>query len=271
MIKTILRLLGMQYREPITQNYTIEETPIEMPIVGGRQSVQSLKSAMGVFSIETDSGFDLDALKELEWLAINDRYISKAVNNIVTLADSKENITFDRLISPANADKMLAHLSTVSKNWYMNNEGDTLNSVLYSQIATYGCISAEMEIKENLKGIKKVHLVQPTQIRFGVYDREQSNWPAYQIPTRAYSTDNLGGFGGIIPLRYPQYTYMAINRRDGSPYAVPPMIPAINDIALHNEIVGGFSQVMKMVGMLGFLEVSVVPPKQEKHNGYLDC
>jgi len=265
MFELLKRVLGLQWKpvSPPLQivSYTATEGSVEMPVRGGRSSVESATGLPGSLTIETDAGFDLNLLRVLQHLAIHNSYVSRAVQNIATLADTKEDIYFSKDVPESEVEKMRAHLETVSPKWYMAGEGGGLNFALYRQLATFGCVSAEMEILENLKGVRAVHLVAPPEIRFTTYDPKTGRWPAWQLPYKSYS--GSPATAGMIPLNYSQYTYSATARKSGSPYALPPFLAAIADVFLHNEIVGGFKQVMKMVGLLGFLEVKVTPPRRD--------
>ena len=266
MLELFNRFFGLGWK-PISPplqiaQYTATETGIEMPVSGGRSSVTSTTGAAGSLSIETDAGYDLNILKGLESLAIHDRYFSRAVSNIATLADTPEEIFFSKDVPEATVEKMRAHLENASKKWYFIGEGGGLNFALYRQLYIFGCLSAEMEILESMKGVRQVHLVSPAEIRFTSYDPIRGVWPAWQLPTKYYAAQKT--MAGMIPLNYSQYVYEALARKSGSPYGVPPFLAAVQDIFLHNDMVGGFKQIMNMVGLLGFLSVNVKAPKQNQ-------
>jgi len=239
------------------------EQTVEMPI--GSSSRSSVPEAANTFlpnsltPISIDFPFKL--LVNLENLQVFNRHISYAVENIITLGNTKHSIKFSEDVSDEQKVQMQEHLDSVCGSWYEFSDGTNgLINDLLVQLATYGCISAERIPHEDLSGIKKIVRVNPVNIRF-TYDKEEDSFNPIQqsIGLGVFQTNSLG----YIRLNKATYSYLAMKRYKTSPIATPPFFSAIEDLLVEEDMLKSFKNMMKRIGMLGFLSVMVTAPKHD--------
>ena len=234
----------------------------EMPIVkSGRSSIyEGIKSGLGTSNSIEPTSFPFEQLKFLQQLAMWNRHISLAVENIVTLGNTPYTIDFGN--TPKEKIKeMRAHLNKVVPNWYEHSEGEaSLDNDLLSQAAIYGAISAESVIKKDLSGISKIVRVDPYNIRFAYDAKKDTHTPLQKVDYIANNGKTSKRYNGYIELNTNQYSYIAMRRFGYQPYAVPPFISAIEDILIENDMVKNFANIMRRLGMLGLLSVLVKAP-----------
>ncbi len=227
-------------------------------IEGGRSSTNPLVNAFSDRTTSQSQFFKESDLKTLQCLAIWHRHLSYAVENIVDLGNNRSSISFGDFIPDSQQREMKDVLESKQKCWYGFNEGErSLDGDRFAQIATFGCYSTEAEIRDDLKGIKQIHLVNPCDINFA-YDSDRKIWVPIQ---RANKT--LGRWSGFRELNEIQYGYGAIRRLTDSPVGIPPFLSALEDIEIESDMIGNFKALMQKLGMLGFMNVLVEMPDQE--------
>ncbi len=228
---------------------TIDETPnVEMPTAGGRTSIPENNENLTYNSrVPVSAAFPFDVLKVIENLSITDRHVAYAVENIRTLGNTSHEIYFSESHSQAEIVKMKQHLENVKNGFYKHSAGiDSLVNDLFGQLAVFGCISAERVPNRNLKGIKEVVRVSPINIRFA-YDKENEDYIPMQINTISASA--------YVQLNTATYSYISLNKYKNTEYAIPPFISALEDIFNQISALKSFNNIIKRVGMLGFLSV----------------
>ena len=233
------------------------------PIRGGRSSVNESQGNLlpnANSPISTDYPFYL--LKILENLSIYNRHVSYAVDNIVSLANTPMDIYFADTVSDAETKAMKQHLKVVESQWYEFSEGrNSLTNDMLTQIAINGAVSVESVIKKNLSGIKKVVRVSPYAIRFAYDDKLEVHVPLQEWSGNINAQSKYPGF---VELNPRTYIYMANRRYNNSPYPVPPFVAAMEDLLTESDMIGGFKNVMKRMGMMGFLSVLLTAPQPKQ-------
>lgn len=236
---------------------------IELPVKGGRTSVyEGTRSGFGNKNTPEATTFPFQHLQFLQNLAMWNRHISLAVENIVTLGNTPYEIDFGDT-GQEQAKQMRKHLDIVVPNWYEFSDGEaSLDNDLLAQTAIYGAISAEGVVKKNLSGISKIVRVDPYYIRFAYDDKKDIHVPLQQAEFMAKNKRKLSSkYPGYIELNTRQYCYIAARRFTHQPYGVPPFISAIEDLLIENDMIKNFANVMRRLGMLGLLSVLVRAPK----------
>lgn len=239
-----------------------------LPVSGGRSSQPD---ALNTFAPknkmqEIPLDFSVEWLDTLENLAAYNSDIGYALDNIVQLANTPHDIYFDDNVKESDIPKMKAHLIEREKEWYENSGGlRSLKADLLAQIVINGSLSAEAYPDKKLKGIEQVVRIAPKNIRFK-YNKATGRHDAYQ-KVNGHTTE------GLLKLNPKTYKYIALRRYFASPYATPPFIAAIDALCTQKDMMENFKQIMKKLGMLGFLTAEVTAPTQrpgESENAYWD-
>lgn len=268
--------------EPEFDDQNVEESliagekAIAKPITSGRSSVPNHVSTFaprgGLEEIPPD--FAIEFLTTLENLAAFNSDISYALDNLVQLANTPHEITFSDKVSDEDAKEMRLFLKENEGGWYQFSGGmHSLKSDLLTQVIINGALSAEIIPGSKRRNglpdhVKQVVRIAPKYIRF-LYDREKDVFLPYQRPRNSIG---LGGnFIDLVELNTRQYHYIAWRRFFESPYAVPPFITAIEELVIKKDMKTNLKNIMKKLGMLGFLKGNVTPPPRnpgEKDDAY---
>lgn len=233
-----------------------------LPMSGGRSSVEGNTLGLPAQFGAVESDFPFQLLPVLENLAMYNRHVSYAVENIVTLAGTDVEIYFSDSVKDDQGKKMRQHLKNRERTWYAYTDGKaTMRNDLFAQIATFGPLSAEIVPLKNLKGVQKIVRVTPASIRFA-YDEQLDEY----IPLQKSPATTTGKYPGYVELNQQKYVYAAIRKYKNIPYAVPPLISALEDLITENEMLAGFKEIIKKLGLLGFLSVMVTAPDIDYQN-----
>jgi hypothetical protein len=227
----------------------------------GRTSVpeETIKTGMGrlagFYGITTPK-FPLEYLGILESLAIWNPDISQALSIVVNLGNTGHQVSVDG----KNPDAILDRLNTLAGKIYGIGGGmDGLVNHFLRQNALMGALSAEWVIEDNVsEGVKDVAVVPVRSIRF---KREDGIFKPYQYTGGAFDT-------AYVELNPLTYSYCPTHTMDDSPYGIPAFYAALKNIEIQLESVGGIAQIVKKMGLLGFLDVSLNIP--EKNSGESD-
>lgn len=237
---------------------------MQAPVSGGRQSVFQPEGLGLLTNIKAPvpSNFPFETLNALFNLSVYNRHISYAVDNIQTLGNTDYEISFGENVSSELDRKMRMHLRRKVENWYEFANGEaSLDNDLLAQLATYGALSAEGTILKDLSGIKSIVMVTPEQIRFA-YDRDKDIHIPLQKTNdinRLYNSSS--NYPGYVELNTNTYCYVAMRRYKELAYGIPPFISAIEDLLTESDMIKNLKNVMRRMGMLGFLSVLVKAPK----------
>lgn len=253
-----------EFDQKLGESYELKNAnSVEMPIEAGRTSIYEgdrYGSLVGNGPVYTN--FDFNVLQMLANLSIYNRHISLAVDNIITLGNTDYEIDFGESVGTKQAAEMRKFLWRQMENWYEFSSGEeSLDNDLLSQLATYGTISAETIIANDLRSIDNIVMVNPFYIRFAPNKTRTRHIPLQQVGGLA-SINSNDQFPGYIKLNTNTYHYIAMRRIGEMPYAIPPFVSAIEDIATQNDMVGNFKNMMRRLGMLGFLSVLIKAPTQ---------
>lgn len=213
--------------------------------------------------------FAIEYLDVMESLAVWNGSFSQALDNIVQLGNTEHEIEFQKGVSDSLQREILQVIEEGENNWYEFGEGhSSLKGDLLTQLVVNGCLSAEpIPEKTKLLGVSNVVRVRPKNIRF-VYDPKTTR----HLPHQRLGLSS-GGINGLRRLNTKTYTYIALRRYFESPYPTPPFMAAMRSLFIKDKMIDSFEHIMKMMGMLGFLEAKVKqPPKLpgEKDEQYYD-
>lgn len=234
------------------------------PISGGRDSVPDTGTLMDVILNEiaiVESDYPFELIDVLYHLATFNDDLSYAVDNIIQLGNTEYTIEFEDSISDETTRLMQQELEMCEKSWYLGGVNSLINDAL-GQAAITGAVSLEAIPSNSLDGIKRVVQVYAGQIRFR-YDMDADEYAPYQLPPhvigRSAAVDQW-----LIPLNEVTYSYLPIRRWKEKPYAIPPFFAALESIKIERDMICGLKNLLRRLGIFGFLNVLVNPPAQNQ-------
>lgn len=193
--------------------------------------------------------FPPELLALLEPLAVYNPDVAQALSIWVNLGNTGHEVQ----VEARNPDVVLERLNWLAGNVYRIGGGmDGVINHFLRQIPLMGALSAEWVIADRVAdGIVDVAVVPVKSIRF---KREDGEWKPHQYTGRA-------GDGAYVALNPYTYSYSPLQTLDGRPYAIPPWLAAIKNIEFQLDGLGNIGHILKKMGLLGFLDVSLeVPP-----------
>jgi hypothetical protein len=192
-------------------------------------------------------------------LVISDPYVNKYHHTTVALGNSGH----DLIVSAPSeqvAQVAIDEANRLADRCFPLAGGmPGLISGCFSQLARTTATCVEWVPDKTLSQIRRGYLVPIKSIRF-IYDNNQD----YVLCQNQQE--------GIVQLNRAQTVYYNAMVRDGNPYAVPPIVSAIEPCATHRAIVEKISLWMDKVSALGVMLAEVEPPprlpgeSQEKYN-----
>ena len=188
----------------------------------------------------------------------SDMYI--AATDMVRLINTGHTVRFDNKVSPEKAAKMLKHIENNQKSWAPHNGGmyGVVNKMIM-QVFIAGAISFEAVPSNDLDGVGYIAFPSPESIRF---KRElDGRYSPYQKSNRIGigTSDNPQGY---IKLNPATFKYCAVNGDEDSPYGIPPFLSALEGIATQKDMRENINNIMRLLGILGYLEVSIEKPSR---------
>jgi len=187
--------------------------------------------------------------------------ISIALQDMFKLANTGHKVTF-----PENTDEeakaMVGHLAIATKRWSKYTAGiDGLVNKFIVQCLVGGAISVEAVPNLKLNGLSTILFVNPEDIRFqrlqdGVYQPYQIN-KGINLP---YSNEKDPTSVPYIKLNNETYKYVSMFNDTDEPYGVPPFLAALDSLKTQADMRTNLKQIMELMGLLGFLEVTMDKP-----------
>lgn len=237
---------------------------IEGSIPPGRVSVPNdaemdvLTSIRGMTSMVTPS-FRTDLIPLIRDLYKVNPDMSIAVQDIFKLANTGHTITF-----PNNSDEesaaMLLHLDVAARRWSNYTAGiDGLVNKFMVQCLIGGAISIEAVPDLKLKGVSTVLFINPEDVIFqrksdGVYHPYQMNRSSRMFK---------GIMQPYIKLNMTTFKYNAMFNDTDEPYGIPPFLAALDSLKTQADMRTNLKQIMELMGLLGFLEVTMEKPDRQ--------
>jgi hypothetical protein len=180
-----------------------------------------------------------------------------ALQDMFKLANCGHTIKFPNN-TDAQEQKMIDHLRTVSDTWSRYTAGiDGLVNKFITQCLVTGAISVEAVPNKELNGLATILFLKPETILFeresnGVYRPYQKN-PLQSINNKP----------SWIPLNPQTYFYIGMFNDLDEPYGIPPFMAALDSIKGQHDMKENFKNIMEIMGMLGFLQVSLKKPNKK--------
>lgn len=212
--------------------------------------------------------FPIEYLGVMQNLTLANPDISQMVKNVVHLGNTGHKLVIEA-DTEAQEQAAIEEINSLNSRAFYRFGGldGYINSCL-RQIASSGAKSVEWVPQKDLSGIEKVVFVPVCSIRFRL-DKESGEYQPYQ------KRNNGIGFGqdNAIELNPYTYLYIALETLDNSPYAIPPILSALEAVMIQKDIIKNFRFVAKKLGLLGFTSFLLkAPPKApgEKDDAYVN-
>lgn len=229
-------------------------------VAPGRQSVPEDDLFGGIgrvasfYNIKTPK-FPLEYLKILEILSIWNPDLSQALSIIVNLGNTGHEISVDG----GKAEAVISRINDLAGSVYRTGGGmDGLVNHFLRQIAMMGALSGEWVVADSISnGIRDVVVVPVRTIRFKYED-------GIYLPHQ-YTGGGVGS--AYVALNPVSYSYSPVQTMDDSPYGIPGFYAALKNIEVQLDAVGGLSHIIRKMGLLGFLDVSMKIPERKAGEG----
>ncbi len=230
-----------------------------LPVNTGER--QTTSSTLGSIISEHFGGLEnpypIQLVEAIEYLVAFNPDFSYAMDNIIQLSNTKSNVIFSNKLSDSLIQEMKSKLETDVDTWYRYSGGiNSLRNDLLAQMVIHGVLAAEIVPSANLDGVSFVAIVNPATIVFK-YSQEHKTQIPHQRNTK----------GVLIPLNTNTFKYYTIRRIKDSNYPVPPFLSALENIEIEKDMVSNIREVVKKLGLVGFMEVLLSPPKARAERG----
>jgi len=235
---------------------------ISVDTVGFGELLRDLISEMR----SVGAAYPLEYLEAMQNLSLVNPDVAQMIDNIVQLGNTGHKVMVES-DSEQVRDDAIEELNRFNMTVFGRFGGidGFVNSAL-AQIGRGGAISVEWVVNEDLTGIDKMVFVPLKEIRF-LYDPDSGEYAPHQK-----TCDLTKGDQGLIALNTATYQYCAMQTLDNSPYAVPPILSALESITIQRDIVKNLRFIAKKMGLLGFVNFLIRAPKQspgEKTEEYI--
>jgi hypothetical protein len=226
-------------------------------ILPGQQSIPAEETMGGTigrlsgFYDFATPDFPPELLAVLEPLSVYNPDVSQALSIWVNLGNTGHEVA----VEARNPEAVLERLNWLAGNVYRTGGGmDGLVGHFLRQIPLMGALSAEWVIADRVtEGVTDVTIVPVKSIRF---KRQDGAWQPHQYTGRA-------GDGAYVALNPFTYSYSPLQTLDGRPYAIPPWLAAVKNVEMQLDALGNIGHILKKMGLLGFLDVSLEVPPQK--------
>jgi hypothetical protein len=229
---------------------------LKMPVTAGRISVESFKTYFDRYQQEYNfldpeiPGYIIEAIEKF---AIINPDFSQHVKNIINLGNTGHTLEIVA-DDEETVRKAESRINDLARTIYPYGGADGLVNKMLSDIAVFGAPSIEAVINPDLKGVKKIVIVPHHQIVFK-YDPLEDEYLPYQkagVSERDY-----------IPLNPLTYYYAPLYQKRNSPYAIPPLISALEPLINQLFIKENLRFLVKKMGLLGLIHAILSSPPRK--------
>ena len=251
------------------------EDPRDVPIAAlppGRVSVDEsysfgklLRDLAGEMACVSPD-FPIQFLEVMRNLAMVNPDVAQAKENLVQLGNTGHTVLVEGMNAGAEAALLDAVMNFQARAFHRFGGVDGFINSCIGQIAVGGAISVEWVVAEDFSGIDRVVSVPIHEIRFS-YDREkQAYLPFQKVESEDFQRQR-------VYLNPYTYQYCPLQTLDNSPYAIPPILSAMESIMIQRDMVKNIRFMVRKMGLLGFVSVLVKQPQKqnaESETAYLN-
>lgn len=228
-----------------------------MPAKGGRSSVEQgndlFSLLLGEMS-EATPEFLLELIPLCYHLAKYNGDVSYAVDNVVQLSNTPYKFMFlGDGITEEDSARIRELVEVTIDEAYSGGINSLINDLIVQTVVS-GAISYEAIPSKSLDTIQRIVLVDPYNIRFK-YNSANYDYEPYQ---------KVKGGMDLKKLNPTTYKYHASRRINSNPYGIPPFIAALEGIELEKDMMCNMRQIIKKLGVFGFLSVLLTPPARQQ-------
>lgn len=230
-------------------------------IIPGASSVQDYPESsiniLGKIRSIMQPEFDFEVIQIIRDLTKINPDLNQVFNDTVKLSNTGHRVFFDPKVSADQIDSMRVFLIDSSKEWHTGAGGinQIVNKVI-RQLLIGGANSTEWIPNMKLDNIEKVRFLYPERIRFKIL-RGAKGYHPYQY---VLHKNPLKNSRKLRKLNINTFIYIALNGDTDLPYGIPPYMSAMEPIATQSYMTENIKKVVKMVGILGYLEALVTKP-----------
>jgi hypothetical protein len=197
----------------------------------------------------------LQIFEVIDHLVLTDPYVNKYHQSTIALANSGHTLTINAS-SSMQAQKAVDEANRLAERCFPLSGGVFgLSSSCFSQLARTGATCVEWVPNSSLGYVDESFLV-PVKTLVWTYREDKMGYTLCQRQIGIGALERIG----IVPLNMAQTYYYNATVRDGSPYAIPPIISAIESCGIHRDIIKKIGVWMTKLAALGFLTAEVEPP-----------
>lgn len=231
--------------------------PVQRVTVGSDMNLMAGLSGQP-FSYVNPKKFPVQMYDVLMDLTLSNPDLRQAVGHIVQLGNTGHLLSVAGGTDAAieGAVKRIRDQADVIFPWSAGVDG--LINAFFAQIARMGATCVEWVPQANMKGIDKAFIIPISEIRWCVRPDGMGYYPV-QVPK--HFLGETTGPQAMIRLDVPTIHYANIEHLEGTPYAIPPMIAALEPIAIQRLMVKNIHNIVKKLGIMGLMTYKVEPPK----------
>ncbi|MGD2087272.1 MAG: hypothetical protein PVH61_13895 [Candidatus Aminicenantes bacterium] len=229
---------------------------------GGRSSVETGSFISGLNGLAAHYDYinpavPFEVLKHITLVTAVNPDLSQVVSNTQNMVNTGHKIVIQDTNS-RDIDASMDLINEAAYEIYKHSAGvDGLFNHYANQGTRHGGISSEDVLLPNFRGVKKVVTVPMDTIRFKYIDDEYM--PHQQ--TKFHGTS--GAAMGLVRLNPVTYSYYSLQTIDNSPYALPPLLSALEPLILQKDAFKNLRYALKKLGLLGLNIVKVKPLQRE--------
>lgn len=217
----------------------------------------------GMLDFVRPKHFPVEVYDILTNLTLMNADLRQAIGHVVQLGNTGHILKLEAP-SDAQIEAMVKRIEDRSEIMLPYTTGtDGLVNGMFTQAARTGALSLEWVPSNKLDGIDKIFFVPVSQIRWVTRPDGMGYYPV-QVPPNGI----LGKPGNAIVLNPRTFYYANLETMENSPYAVPPMIAALEPISVQKTMLKNIHKIMKKMGIMGLIAYKMAPP--EKRGGETD-
>ena len=241
-----------------------DKSKVDRVIVPGASSVQDYPEAsfniLGNLRKIITPEFDFEVIQVIRDLTKINPDLNQVFNDTVKLSNTWHRVFFDPKVDADQIDAMRTYLVDSSKHWHVGAGGiNQIVNKLIRQLLIGGANSTEWIPDMKLEKVEKIRFLYPERIRFKVL-RGAKGYHPYQYVRHK---DPLKTKRQLKKLNINTFKYVALNGDTDLPYGIPPYMAAMEPIATQSYMTENIKKVVKMVGILGYLEALIEKPIQQ--------